>query len=143
MKPSPGPRVVSSARSPKVAGGAFVCSWSAVGDCAVVRVAGTIDLGTLPTFAGELRHVITTKLPRVVVDLRRIVGMEAAGLDVLADAHDLAVEHGGWLRASGAAQWLADLIRATRADRPLDHYPKLADALPAYRPAATGLTSHH
>lgn len=140
MKPSPGPRVVTSARPPKVAGGAFVCSWSAVGDCAVVRVAGPIDVGTMPTFAGELRHVITTKLPRLVVDLRRVTAMEAAGLDVLADAHDLAVEHGGWLRASGAAQWLADLIRATRGSRPLDHYTALADALPSYRP---GIISHH
>ena len=143
MKPSPGPRVVSSARSPKAVGGAFVCSWSAVGDCAVVRVAGPIDVATLPTFAGELQHVITTKLSRLVVDLRRVTAMEAAGLDVLADAHELAVEHGGWLRASGAAQWLADLIRATSAQRPVDHYPNLADALPAYRPAATGITSHH
>jgi anti-anti-sigma factor len=143
MKSTPKPRVVSSARRPAEASGPFVCSWSAVGECAVVRVAGTIDVGTLPTFAGELQHVITTKLPRVVVDLRRVTGMEAAGLDVLADAHDLAVEQGGWLRASGAAQWLADLIRATHADRPLDHYTNLADALPAYRPAASGLTSYH
>ena len=31
----------------------------------------------------------------------------------------------------------------TGADRLVDHYPNLADALPAYRPAATGITSHH
>jgi anti-anti-sigma regulatory factor len=86
--------------------------------------------------------VITTKLPRLVVDLRRVTAMEASGLDVLADAHELAVRHGGWLRASGAGQWLADLIRATGAGRPLDHYPTLAEALPSYRPALGGLTSH-
>jgi anti-anti-sigma factor len=98
-------------------------------------VAGVIDVASLPTFAGELQHVITTKLPRLVVDLRRVTTMDAAGLDVLADAHDLAVEHGGWLRASGAGQWLADLTRATRSTRPLDHYATLADALPSYRPS--------
>jgi anti-anti-sigma factor len=112
-----------------------MCSWSAVGDCAIVRVAGRVEVGALTALADELRHVITTKLPRLVVDLRRVTAMEAAGLAVLTDAHDLAVENGGWLRASGAAQWLADLIRATRTDRPLDHYTTLADALPAYRPA--------
>ncbi|MFI5692876.1 STAS domain-containing protein [Kribbella sp. NPDC051586] len=101
----------------------------------MVRVAGVIDVVAMPTFAGELHHVITTKLPRLVVDLRRVTSMEAAGLEILADAHDLAVEHGGWLRASGAGQWLADLVRATRTSRPLDHYPALADALPAYRPS--------
>jgi hypothetical protein len=41
------------------------------------------------------------------------------------------------LRASGAGQWLSDLIRTIGPDRPLDHYPTLADALPAYRPAFT------
>lgn len=129
------PRVVMSARRPTDVSGPLVCSWSAVGECAVVRVAGTVDVGSAPAFRTELHHVITTKLSKLVVDLRRVTMMEAAGLYVLADAHDLAVEHGGWLRASGAAQWLTDLIRATGSDRPLDHYPTLADALPAYRPA--------
>lgn len=118
----------------------FACHWSAVGECAIVRVAGPVEVSALSTFADELRHVITTKLPRLVVDLRRVTAMEAAGLDVLADAHQLAVENGGWLRASGAAQWLADLIRATGTTRPVDHYPTLAEALPSYRPAAVGLT---
>ncbi|MEU4295355.1 STAS domain-containing protein [Kribbella sp. NPDC026596] len=133
----PAPRVVGSARPPSDVSGPFVCSWSAVGDCAVVRVAGAVDLVAVPTFATELQHVITTKLSKLVVDLRRVTTMEAAGLLVLADAHDLAVEHGGWLRASGAGQWLADLVRTTGSARPLDHYPTLADALPGYRPAFT------
>ncbi|GAA1118036.1 hypothetical protein GCM10009630_14730 [Kribbella jejuensis] len=130
MKATPKPSAVRSVRPPAGASGPFVCSWSAVGDCAIVRIAGAIDIGTLPTLADELRYVITTKLPRLVVDLRRVSRMEAAALDVLADAHDLAVENGGWLRTSGANQWLPDLMRNTRQ---IAHYPNLADALPAYR----------
>ncbi|HZX08732.1 STAS domain-containing protein [Kribbella sp.] len=130
MKATPKPRLVRSVRLPTDASGPFACSWSAVGDCAVVRVAGAIDVGTLTPLAEELRHVITTKLPRLVVDLRRVTRMEAAGLDVLADAHELAVANGGWLRASGAEQWLPELMRHTR---PVAHYPNLADALPSYR----------
>ncbi|HET6743133.1 MAG TPA: STAS domain-containing protein [Kribbella sp.] len=141
MKAHRKPQVARSVRPPADASGPFVSSWSAVGECAVFRVAGAIDTGTLPTFDAELRHVITTKLPRVVVDLRRITAMESAGLDVLADAHDLALEHGGWLRASGAGQWLADLIRSTHAARPVDHYATLPDALPAYRRSDAGLNS--
>jgi anti-anti-sigma factor len=110
-----------------------VCAWSAVGECAVVRVAGQIDLTTTPVFETELRHVITTKLPKLVVDLRRVTLMEPAGIDVLADAHVLAVEHGGWLRTSGATKWLADLIRNAGPN----HYRTLAEALPPHRPAAT------
>jgi anti-anti-sigma factor len=130
--------VVGSVRRPADISGPFLFSWSAVGDCAVVRVAGKVDIATAPAFRTELRHVITTKLSKLVVDLRRVTAMEAAGLHALVDAHDLAIKHGGWLRASGAGQWLADLIRATGLDRPLDHYPTLADALPAHRPARLG-----
>jgi anti-anti-sigma factor len=102
-------------------------------------VAGRVDIRTAPAFAQELQHVITTKLPRLVVDLRRVTAMEATGLDVLADAHELAVQHGGWLRASGAGQWLTDLIRATGITLPLDHYHTLAEALPPHRPASQSL----
>jgi anti-anti-sigma factor len=109
----------------------FVCSWSAVGDCAIVRVSGDVDGGAVPAFETELRRVITTKLPRLVVDLRRVRVMEPAGIDVLVNAHDLAVERGGWVRTSGAAQSLADLLRAIGPA----HYPTLAEALPAYRRA--------
>jgi anti-anti-sigma factor len=97
----------------------------------VVRVAGQVDVATAPAFEYELRHVITTKLPKLVVDLRRVTLLDPAGVDVLATAHDLAVQHGGWLRTSGAAQWLADLLRNGRHT----HYPTLAEALPSYRPS--------
>jgi anti-anti-sigma factor len=135
MKTVRNPRVVMSARRPTEVSGPFVCGWSAVGDCAVVRVAGTIDLVTAPTFQTELHRVITTKLPRLVIDLRRITAMEDAGIEVLTGAHELAKEHGGWLRLAGGRSWLTDLIRT--AGR-FDHYPALADALPSYRPALAG-----
>jgi anti-anti-sigma factor len=135
MKAARTPKVVGSSRKPAVLGGPFVCSWSAVGDCAVIRVAGRVDSGTTETFAHELTHVISTKLSRVVVDLRRVSAMEVGGLDVLTDAHELATRHDGWLRVAGAGEWFADLIHATGGHRPFEHYPSLADALPAYRPA--------
>lgn len=96
-----------------------------------MRVAGAVDGVTAPAFETELTHVITTKLPKLVVDLRRVTAMEPAGVDVLATAHALAVEHGGWLRTSGAAKWLADLMLTSGRD----HFPSLAEALPAYRPS--------
>lgn len=100
-RPAPVPRVVASARRPSEVSGPFVCGWSAVGECAVIRVAGQVDGVSAPAFETELRHVITTKLPKLVVDLRRVTAMEPAGIDVLAEAHELAVKHGGWLRTSG------------------------------------------
>jgi anti-anti-sigma factor len=126
------PRVVTSARRPTEVSGPFVCGWSAVGDCAVVRVAGTVDLVTAASLQTELHRVITTKLPRLVIDLRRITAMEDAGIQVLTAARRLALENGGWLRLSGGRAWLTDLIRSTGG---FDHYSLLADALPSYRPA--------
>jgi anti-anti-sigma factor len=123
--------------------GPFVCRWSAVGDCAVVRVAGQVDSATAPTFENELRRVITTKLPTLVVDLRRVTSMNAAGIDALATGHALAVELGGWMRLSGAKKWLTDLIQANRLDLRLQHYPTLAEALPRYRPAVAGPPRMH
>ena len=109
----------------------FVCSWSAVGECAIVRVSGKVDGRSAAAFETELQHVITTKLPKLVVDLRRLTALEPAAVSVLVDAHELAVQHGGWLRTSGPAQWLAELMRTVKPK----HYLSLAEALPAYRPA--------
>src|SRR5262245_53393294 len=88
------PHIVRSAVRPALAtvSGPFVCCWSAVGDCAVVRVAGQVDSVTAPTFENELRRVITTKRPTLVVDLRRVTSMSAAGIDAMATGHALAVE---------------------------------------------------
>lgn len=132
-RPAGGPKPVSVS-------GPFVCGWSAVGGCAVVRVAGRVDNATALTFENELRHVITTKRPTLVVDLRRVTSMDAAGIRALATGHALALEHGGWLRLSGAKEWLTDLMRATRLDVRIQHFPTLAEALPRYRPAAVGPT---
>lgn len=121
---------VRTHRRPVPVSGPFRFSWSAVGGCVVVRIAGRVDdAGTL---AAELRQVIVTKQPTVVVDLRRVELMHDAGIDVLLAAHEFAVRHGGWLRLACAGEILAELI----GDR-ARHYPSLADALPSYRPAAT------
>ncbi|MEU8225201.1 STAS domain-containing protein [Kribbella sp. NPDC048915] len=138
MKAARTPKIVGSSRKPAALGGPFVCSWSAVGGCAVIRVAGRVDSSTTEAFAHELQHVITTKLSQVVVDLRRVTAMDAGGLDVLTEAYELATRHQGWLRVAGAGEWFTDLLRATRETRPFEHYPSLAEALPAYRPAGGG-----
>ena len=125
------PRVVRSADRPTEVSGPFVCAWSAVGDCAVVRVAGTIDKASAPAFSDELHRIITTKRPTLVVDLRRVSDMDAAGIAVLANACELAIENDGWLRVSGAAPRLADVMQKSG----MQHYDTLAEALPSFRPA--------
>jgi anti-anti-sigma factor len=129
------PRVVRSADKPTEVSGPFVCGWSAVGDCVVVRVAGTIDRASAPTLSDELRRVIITKRPTLVVDLRRVTDIDAAGIEVLAMACDLAIENDGWLRVSGAAPRLADLMEKSGLCARVQQYATLAEALPSYRPA--------
>jgi anti-anti-sigma factor len=123
--------------------GPFTCGWSAVGDCAVIRVAGQVDGAAALTFENELRRVITTKRPTLVVDLRRVTSMNAAAIDAIATGHALAVELGGWMRLSGARKWLTDLLQAAKLDLRIQLYPTLADAVPRYRPAVAGPPPTH
>jgi anti-anti-sigma factor len=127
--------VVRSADRPTEVSGPFVCGWSAVGDCVVVRVAGTIDRASAPAFSDELGRVITTKRPTLVVDLRRVSTMDAAGIEALATACDLAIENDGWLRVCGAAPRLAELMQESALCTRVQQYASLAEALPSYRPA--------
>jgi anti-anti-sigma factor len=118
--------------------GALTCGWSAVGSCVIVRVGGEVDDVTAPTLESELRRVITTKQPTVVVDLRRVGFMNSTGIRVLAVAHELAVEQGGWLRLACADEQLTKLLRLTGLDSRIELYPALADALPSYRRSTVG-----
>lgn len=97
----------------------------------VVKVAGAVDAATAPAFAEELRRVITTKASTVVVDVRRLRELDAAGVGVLAAAEALAREHDGWLRVAGSQPWLTDLLEP----HAIPSYTELKQALPTYRPA--------
>ncbi|GAB3923044.1 hypothetical protein GCM10029976_012700 [Kribbella albertanoniae] len=124
-------RVERSMTRPVDASGPFVCTWSAVGGCVVVKVAGTVTEETAAAFADELRRVITTKASTVVVDVRRVRELDPAGVDVLVAAEALAREHDGWLRVAGGQPWLHELLEPHQ----LRLYPELVQALPSYRPA--------
>ena len=124
-------RVARAMTRPVDASGPFVCTWSAVGGCVVVKVAGTVDEVTAGAFADELRRVITTKAATVVVDVRRVRELDAAGVDALVAAEALAGEHDGWLRIAGPQPWLRELLEP----RQLTLYGDLVQALPSYRPA--------
>ncbi|MFK4085228.1 STAS domain-containing protein [Kribbella sp. NPDC020789] len=97
----------------------------------MVKVAGTIDAATAPGFADELRRVITTKAPTVVVDVRRVRELDAAGVRALSAAEALARERDGWLRVAGGQPWLRELL----APHAIATYGELKHALPSYRPA--------
>ncbi|MET7280985.1 STAS domain-containing protein [Kribbella sp. NPDC005582] len=97
----------------------------------MVKVAGTIDEATADAFADELRRIITTKASTIVVDVRRVRELDAAGVDVLVAAEALAGEHDGWLRVAGGQPWLRDMLEP----RQLTVYGELVQALPSYRRA--------
>ncbi|MFF1819337.1 STAS domain-containing protein [Kribbella sp. NPDC058245] len=125
------PQVVRTVSQPVDMSGSFVCAWSAVGGCVVVKVAGMVDATTATAFAEELRRVITTKSSTVVVDVRRVRELDDAGVGVLASAEALAREHDGWLRVAGGQPWVGEML----APRGIPTYGELKQALPSYRPA--------
>ncbi|GAA0586004.1 hypothetical protein GCM10009534_20170 [Kribbella sandramycini] len=103
-----------------------------MGACVVVKVAGAVDDRTADSFAEELRRVITTKGATVVVDVRRVREIDAAGVEVLVTAAELARQRDGWLRVAGAKPWLSTRL----GHHAIPAYSELKQALPAYRRSA-------
>lgn len=70
---------------------------------ALLRPAGELDMLTAP----ELRDALTVRLRRhrhVVVDLRDVSFLGSSGVQVLAEAHQLARDNGRSLHVTGAGQ---------------------------------------
>ncbi|QMU80725.1 STAS domain-containing protein [Streptacidiphilus sp. PB12-B1b] len=63
----------------------------------VVRLVGEIDLATSSLITTHLIQVTAGARPSVVVDLRAVTFIDAAGLDPLARARDRALRRGGEL----------------------------------------------
>lgn len=56
-------------------------------DAARVTPTGEIDLATAPQLRDQLRGLIATGCPRIVLDLRRVLFLDSNGLHAIIDAH--------------------------------------------------------
>ena len=79
----------------------------------VVHVHGTLDSNAAPTLKNGLADIIDGQGNRqVVLDLRRMAGVDAAGLSVIADALRRMDGYGGELLLSGPTSSVEEQLRA-------------------------------
>ena len=79
----------------------------------VVHVHGLLDSNAAPTLKDGLVDIIDGQGNRqVVLDLRKVTGVDSAGLSVLADALRRMDDHGGELLLSGPTSSVEERLRA-------------------------------
>jgi anti-anti-sigma factor len=106
----------------------FRCRWYAFGDCAVVCVAGEIDLASSHTLVSETVTAMLDHSPRVIIDLGAVTFVDSSGVDALLEAHDLAKAAGGWVRIAAAGRSVWKVLRLTGTDAQFHPYRTAAEA---------------
>lgn len=98
----------------------------AVGDCAVVRVSGEIDLAT----AAELRDALCPPgTDHMVVDLRGVAFLDSTGLGVLVGALKRLSKRGGSLKLITNPGRIRRLFELTKLTSAFTLYPSFAAAI--------------
>jgi anti-sigma B factor antagonist len=100
--------------------------------CAVVAVAGELDVSSVPRLLRELKQVMGTGRFTVVVDLTDVPYMDSSGLSVLVHAHKRMLAVRGTLRVVTSQRLVLKLLRITGLANVLAVYPTLEDALTAH-----------
>jgi anti-sigma B factor antagonist len=96
----------------------------------VVEAAGSIDMLTAPELAGHLAVVLAEGIPViVVVDLRRVDFLGAAGLSVLVEADSRARAQDITLRVVASTHAVCRVLSITGLDQALSVYAALEPAL--------------
>lgn len=104
----------------------------------VVQIKGMLDSHTAPRLEARLVDVIDNQGNRqVVLDLRKMTGVDAAGLFVLADALKRMADYGGELLLSGPTRDVEDQLRAVGLEETFGITPEWT------HPARGGIDASH
>ena len=91
----------------------------------VVHVHGPLDANTAPALKARLVDIIDDQGNRqVVLELRKMAGVDVAGLMVLADALKRMEDYGGELLLSGATASVQEQLRAVGLEKTLAITPE-------------------
>lgn len=106
------------------------CSDEMLGNVAVVKLSGAVDLATVAVLRDHLLRVITDHSgSTVVVDLDEVVSMDDAGLGTLLGLAGRAREHAGDLRLVCSPGRLRARLALTGADRAVDVHSNRSSAV--------------
>ena len=103
--------------------------------CAILIVAGEIDISTVTPMRERLFEVAASGAP-LVVDLEQVSFIDSVGLATLVGAAKRAAAHGGSLQVACALPKIRELVHITELDRRIPLFHTLDEAL-VFRAAAS------
>jgi anti-sigma B factor antagonist len=96
--------------------------------CAIVTVAGEIDISTVTPLRERLFEMAATGAP-LVVDLEQVSFIDSVGLATLVGAAKRAATCGGSLQVASALPKIRELVHITELDRRIPLFHTLDEAL--------------
>ena len=103
--------------------------------CAIVTVAGEIDISTVTPLRDRLFEVAASGAP-LVVDLEQVSFIDSVGLATLVGAAKRAAAHGGTLQVACALPKIRQLVRLTQLNRRIPLFHTVDEAL-AFRASSS------
>jgi anti-anti-sigma factor len=97
-------------------------------DRTVVIPHGRIYFDTNGPLRDALLVLVAVDKPRVILDLSNVDVCDSTSLNMMAQAHRMAAQHGGWLRLAGVQPGVLRVLQATNLDRLLAIYDTVDDA---------------
>lgn len=116
-------RVPGSARVPAELSG------NRIGDVALVRCVGDLDLAALDGFSDAVRDALADRPSGLVLDLSEVEFCDTVGLRILLSSASRARTQGCAIALAGVQPTVTDLLARVCADRTLPAYPDVASAI--------------
>ena len=101
------------------------------GDCAVLRVAGKVDLYTAPMLRARIRELAAGGAVHLIADLGPADSFDPTGAGVLASGRKRLREDGGSLALAASAPRILRTFQITGLTKAIAAWPSVADAINA------------
>jgi anti-sigma B factor antagonist len=101
------------------------------GDCAVLRVAGEVDLYTAPLLRERIRELAASGAVHLIADLTQVDYLDSTGLGVLVGGLKRLREDGGSLALVIATPRILRIFQIIGLTRAFDIWPSVTDAITA------------
>lgn len=102
------------------------------GDCAVLRVAGEVDLSTAPMLRERFRELAAAGTVHLIADLGRVDFLDCTGLGALVGGLRRLREDDGSLALVVTTPPILRIFQMTGLTKALDAWPSVTDAITAY-----------
>jgi anti-sigma B factor antagonist len=100
-------------------------------DCALIRVAGEIDVYSAPQLREAILGLIGTGVSHVIADLRAVDFLDSTGLGAIVGGHKRLRTNDGSLVLAASPDRIVRLFRITGLDRAFSLYPSVPEAIAA------------